>query len=143
MSPSIIPLSDRSHDWLRERTRLSPDQFCGPTQVAIAPTAFCYPGRGQGGDALRPDCALLWRNRPRCDPSSDVGLILLVGSCAQIAKRGPGTIGEEVSHFRDFKLDNFPFPHPSRRSQVRVRRNPWLDIAVVQRRDAAYLSGRD
>ncbi|MCW0199826.1 uracil-DNA glycosylase family protein [Sphingopyxis sp.] len=128
---SGIPFSDRSGDRLREWTGLSSDKFYDPALVAIVPMGFCYPGRGQAGDAPpRPECAPLWRDR-LLSALSAVRLTLLVGSYAQNAVLGLGTVGDRVRRYRDFLPHYFPLPHPSWRSQVWMRQNPWFEIELL------------
>ncbi len=128
---SGVPFSDRSGDRLREWTGLSADQFYDVERVAIVPMGFCYPGRAAAGDAPpRPECAPLWRNRIRRELAA-VRLTLLVGSYAQAAALGPGKVEERVRHFRNFLPEFFPLPHPSWRSQIWMRRNPWFEIEVL------------
>ena len=50
---------------------------------AIAPTGFCYPGTGRGGDLPpRPECAPLWHPRLRA-ALPGIKMTLLVGGYAQ------------------------------------------------------------
>lgn len=128
---SGIPFSDRSGDRLREWTGLSSKQFYDPTEVAIVPMGFCYPGRGPGGDSPpRRECAPLWRLR-LLDALTSVRLTLLVGSYAQVATLGAGRVEDRVRHFRDFLPNYFPLPHPSWRSLVWMRENPWFELDVL------------
>jgi uracil-DNA glycosylase len=128
---SGIPFSDASGDRLRQWTGLPDRLFYDERKVAILPMGFCYPGRGKGGDAPpRRECAGLWRGR-LLGRMSDLRLTLLVGSHAQADALGPGRMIDRVRAFRDFLPDYFPLPHPSWRSQVWARRNPWFEAEVL------------
>ena len=59
-----IPFNDSSGDRLREWLGVNAEQFYDPTNVAILPMAFCYPGGGKSGDLPPPSvCAATWRQR--------------------------------------------------------------------------------
>ena len=103
-----------------------------PARVAILPTGLCYPGRlPRGGDAPpRPECAQLWH--PRLLPLMPaVRLTLLVGTYAQAAALGPGSMAERVRRWRDWLPRYFPLPHPSWRTGHWERQNPWFAEEVL------------
>lgn len=129
---SGVPFSDPSGDRLREWMGLSAAEFYDAIRIAILPMAFCYPGRASsGGDAPpRPECAPLWRER-LIGQLPTLRLTLLVGSYAQNHVFGPGTMTERVRCFRDFLPDYFPLPHPSWRSTIWMKRNPWFEADVL------------
>ena len=128
---SGVPFSDPSGDRLREWTGLSTDQFYDADRIAIVPLGLCYPGRGESGDAPpRPECAPLWRDRIMAQ-LGELRLTLLVGSHAQTARFGKGAMTERVRAFREHLPAVFPLPHPSWRSQVWMRRNPWFEAEVL------------
>jgi len=128
---SGIPFSDASGATLRHWMGVTEEQFYDSQKVAILPVGFCYPGRGASGDAPpRPECAKLWR--PRLLPLLPrVSLTLLVGSYAQNNALGPGTMTERVRRFRDFLPRHIPLPHPSWRSRIWMRDNPWFEAEVL------------
>jgi uracil-DNA glycosylase len=124
---SGIPWNDASGDRLRGWLRMDRDLFYDATRIAIIPTGLCYPGRlPNGGDAPpRPECAPLWLDRflrllPR------VRLTLLIGSHAQSHRFGKEAMTERVRRFRDFGPSMVPLPHPSWRTAVWEKRNPWF-----------------
>lgn len=130
---SGVPFADASGDRLREWTGLSPELFYDPDSVAIVPMGFCYPGRGAGGDSPpRRECAELWR-RPLLERMPDLRLTLLVGTYAQAEALGPGKMTERVRDFEAYLPDYFPLPHPSWRSQIWARANPWFETEVLPR----------
>lgn len=138
---SGIPFSDPSGDRLREWMGIAPDVFYNARRVAIVPMGLCYPGKGKSGDAPpRPECARTWR-RPLLDLMPNIRLTLLVGSHAQAGVLGPGNMTERVRNFRDYLPTFFPLPHPSWRSTIWMRQNPWFeaDVLPVLRQEVARM----
>jgi len=132
---SGIPWDDKSGDRLREWTGLSRAEFYDPDKVALVPMGFCYPGRGRSGDLPpRRECAPLWHARV-FGLLSDVRLTLLVGGYAQAhyhrARRARRSLTETVRDFRTCGDGLFPLPHPSWRSTIWMRRNPWFESDVL------------
>lgn len=143
-----IPWNDPSGDRLRRWLALDRDAFYDERRIAIIPVGFCYPGRHErGGDKPpRPECAPTWHEPLRALLPS-IGLTLLVGQYAQafyLGERRQATLTETVRHWRDYLPEFLPTPHPSWRSVVWLRRNPWFDAEVVPelRRRVAALVGR-
>lgn len=107
------------------------DQFYDAENIAILPMGFCYPGKAAGGDAPPlARCAPLWREKLLAQ-MPHVGLTLLVGTYAQKHVLGPGRMRDRVWHFRDFLPRYFPLPHPSWRSTIWMRDNPWFEAEVL------------
>ncbi|MGH7088606.1 MAG: uracil-DNA glycosylase family protein [Stellaceae bacterium] len=133
-----LSFNDRSGDRLRDWLGLDRDSFYDERRVAIMPMGFCYPGRGAKGGDLPPrrECAPLWHERvlqhlPRLE------LILLVGSYAityylkpHYLKPGTGMTGT-VARWREFLPRYLPLPHPSWRTTVWERRNPWFEAELL------------
>ncbi|SDG46067.1 Uracil-DNA glycosylase [Limimonas halophila] len=130
-----IPWNDPSGDRLRAWMNLDRETFYDETRIAIAPIAFCYPGKDpRGGDLPpRPECAPLWQPRliaalPRLE------LILLVGQHAQRYHLGPTrrrTLTETVRAYRDHLPRFLPLPHPSWRNNAWLARNPWFETELL------------
>ena len=139
---SGIPFADASGERLREWLGLSEREFYDTARVAILPMGLCYPGRvPNGGDAPpRPECAALWRRR-FLDAMPELRLTLLVGHYAQDWALGPGTVTERVRDCEKFLPRSFPLPHPSWRSTLWERKNPWFreDVLPALRRAVARL----
>jgi uracil-DNA glycosylase len=137
-----VPFEDDSGDRLREWLGVGREQFHDPRQFAIVPMALCYPGRAAGGGAPpRPELAPVWGPRLLAQLPA-LRLTLLVGSHAQQHALGPGAMTDRVRRFRDHLPDHFPLPHPSWRSRLWQRRNPWFGEEVLpelRRRVAALL----
>lgn len=130
---SGIPWDDASGDRLREWTGLSREQMYDESQVAIVPMGLCYPGKASGGDKPpRPECAPAWHERILATLPAD-RLTLLVGVYAQTAYL-PQTKGclmaERVRRHAEF-APLFPLPHPSWRSTIFMRQNPWFEADVL------------
>ncbi len=132
---SGLSFNDRSGDRLRHWLGIERDTFYDACRIAIMPMGLCYPGRhAQGGDLPpRPECAPLWHERvlahwPR------VALTLLVGSYAidyYLKGRKRRTMSETVEAWRDFLPDVLPLPHPSWRTTVWERKNPWFATELL------------
>ena len=129
---SGTPWTDASGHRLRGWLGLTPDEFYDHSRVAILPMGFCYPGRlPRGGDAPpRPECAPIWRHR-LLDGMPALRLTLLVGAYAQAYALGPGAMTDRVRAFRDHLPRHFPLPHPSWRTEVWEKRNPWFQAEVL------------
>mgnify|MGYP000966420905 CR=1 FL=1 len=127
---SGIPWDDKSGMRLRDWLGIPPEIFYDPNRVAIVPAGLCYPGAApSGGDnPPRPECAPLWH--PLILPLlRQVRLTLLVGSYAQKlflrANRAP-TLSATVANYRQYLPDYLALPHPSWRSIIFERKNPWF-----------------
>lgn len=129
---SGMPFTDASGDRLRAWLGMSKTLFYDASRIAILPMGMCYPGRlPNGGDAPpRPECAPLWRRR-FLEVMPAVRLTLLVGSYAQAWALGPAAVTDRVHDFRRYLPRYFPLPHPSWRSTLWERRNPWFAAEVL------------
>ncbi len=129
---SGVPFMDPSGYRLRDWLGLDEGVFYDPALVAIVPMGFCYPGRlAQGGDrAPHPACAPRWRAL-LLGSMPEVRLILLVGGYSQANALGAGSVTERVRGFRGYLPRYFPLPHPSWRTGVWERRNPWFGAEVL------------
>ena len=129
---SGTPWTDASGVRLRTWLGMTPDEFYDTARIAILPMGLCYPGRlPQGGDCPpRPECAPLWRRR-LLDAMPGLRLTLLVGSYAQADALGPGRMTDRVREFRQYLPRYFPLPHPSWRTGVWEKNNPWFVTDVL------------
>jgi uracil-DNA glycosylase len=128
---SGVPWQDDSGDRLRDWTGLSAKVFYDPAKVALMPMGFCYPGKGKSGDLPpRPECAPLWHERVLAS-LTDCRLTLLVGSSAQAHYLKAGNLTDAVKAFRAHGPVFFPLPHPSWRSGIWMKRNPWFETDVL------------
>ncbi|HEX2943449.1 MAG TPA: uracil-DNA glycosylase family protein [Rhodopila sp.] len=129
---SGIPFNDASGERLREWLQIGPETFYDASRIAVVPTGLCYPGMlPNGGDAPpRPECAPLWLNR-FIELMPDVRLTLLVGGYAIKNRLGKGTMTEHVRCFRALGPAIIPLPHPSWRTKVWEKRNPWFEEQLL------------
>ena len=131
---SGIPWQDNSGDRLREWAGLTADEFYDPDKVALVPIGFCYPGSGKSGDLPpRRECAPLWHDRI-FTALKRRRLTLLVGTYAQaryLTRAKGQTLTNAVAEFRSHGPEFFPLPHPSWRSGIWMKRNPWFEAKVL------------
>jgi len=126
---SGVPWRDDSGDRLRGWMGIDEATFYDARRVAIAPMGFCYPGAGANGDLPpRKECAPLWHER-LFSHLPERKLTLLVGGYAQncyLKGLGKTTLTETVRGFHRHLPGIFPLPHPSWRSTIWMRKNPWF-----------------
>jgi uracil-DNA glycosylase len=131
---SGIPWDDPSGDRLREWMGLGKAAFYDAEKIALMPMGFCYPGKGESADLPpRPECAPLWHDRLRAE-LPDIRLTLLVGHHAQaryLPAKPKRSMTEAVRACADAPDDLFPLPHPSWRSTIWMRKNPWFESDVL------------
>lgn len=130
-----IPWNDPSGDRLRDWLGLDRALFYDKAKVAILPMGFCYPGAGRnGGDnPPRPECAPCWHKR-LLGYLPNVQLTLLVGQYAHRYYLKTGrkvSMTETVRTFSGHGSEFFPLPHPSWRSSIWMRKNPWFEETVI------------
>ena len=126
---SGVPWRDRSGDRLREWMGIDEEMFYDENRVALIPMGLCYPGAGASGDLPpRPECAPLWHER-LLSLLPERRLTLLVGAHAQayyLKGRGKTNMSDTVRDFHRHLPGIFPLPHPSWRSTIWMRKNPWF-----------------
>ena len=131
---SGVPWGDNSGERLREWMEIDEKTFYDAKRVALVAMGFCYPGAGASGDLPpRPECAPLWHAR-LLSHLPERRLTVLVGIYAQayyLKGRGKTTLTETVRGFRRHMPRFFPLPHPSWRSTIRVRKNPWFQSEAL------------
>jgi uracil-DNA glycosylase len=130
-----VPWNDASGDRLRDWLGIERSAFFEEAKVALLPMGFCYPGAGKaGGDnPPRPECAPFWHER-LLSYLPDVRMTLLVGHYAHrryLDLRGKSSVAETVKAFSRYGPGFFPLPHPSWRSTIWMRNNPWFETEVV------------
>jgi len=128
-----VPFDDPSGDRLRDWLGISRDVFYDPTEVAILPMGFCYPGTGKSGDLPpRPECGPAWRQQ-LLDRLTNIELTLVIGQYAQkwhlpdVKKN----LTETVRAWKDYGKDVIPLPHPSPRNNIWLKKNPWFAESIL------------
>lgn len=128
-----IPFNDPSGNRLREWMGIDRETFYDPSRIALLPMAFCYPGRGHGGDRPPPPrCAATWRSRLLAE-LQQVELTLALGHYAvgwHLPHRS-GSLTDIVRSWRDSAPALIPMPHPSPRNNRWLRNNPWFEAEIV------------
>ncbi len=129
-----IPFDDPSGETLRAWLGIDRATFYDPSQVAILPMAFCYPGRGKSGDLPpSPKCAPAWRAKLLAT-MPDIHLTIVIGRYAlayHLAASAKPTLTETVRAFRDYLPKHLPLPHPSPRNRPWLKRHPWFEADVI------------
>jgi uracil-DNA glycosylase len=128
------PFTDASGDRLRAWMGIDELTFYDPTQLAILPMGFCYPGRGKSGDLPpREECAATWRQQ-FLENLPNIKLTLVIGQYAQrwhLGDKRGATLTETVSQWRTFAPSTIPLPHPSPRNNIWLKKNPWFDEDLI------------
>jgi uracil-DNA glycosylase len=108
--------------------------FYDPSNFAILPMGFCYPGAGTSGDLPpRSECAPAWR-QTLLDQLPRVELTLVIGAFAQrwhLPGDAHRSITEIVGSWRDYWPRVLPMPHPSPRNARWLARNPFFEREVI------------
>lgn len=139
-APYVDPSGDRLRAWMG----LDEAAFYDPTQVAIAPAGFCFPGlTARGADKPpRPECARLWQDQVR-SALPRMQLLVLAGGYGQrhhLRGRRKATLTQTVAAWRDYGPGVFPLPHPSWRNLGWLKQNPWFHAELVPALQAAVRS---
>ncbi len=132
-----IPWNDASGDRLRDWMNLDRSTFYDEARIAFVPIGFCYPGaETNGGDKPpRPECAPLWHERI-FEHLPNIQLTLLVGQYSQrqyLGSRRKRSMTETIKAFPEYGPKFFPLPHPSWRSGIWMRKQPWFEKVVIPR----------
>ncbi len=144
---SGLPFDDASGERLRDWLGVTRETFYDPTQLAILPMGFCYPGTGKSGDLPpRLECAPAWRAKLLAH-LPQLELSLVIGQYAQ-AYHLPGkhaSLTALVHDWRAFWPRTVPLPHPSPRNNIWLKRNPWFGeelLPALRGRVAEVLGAR-
>ena len=126
-----IPWDDASGERLRRWMGVGADISCDESRISIIPMAYCYPGRGGGGDLPpRRECAELWLDQILLK-LPQIESILLVGQYAQrhflLGNRRKASLAETVRAWREYFPRYIPLPHPSPRNQPWFQRYTWFE----------------
>jgi uracil-DNA glycosylase len=129
-----VPWDDPSGDHLREWMSINKDVFYDGEQISLMPMGFCYPGKKKGGDAPpRPECAPLWHST-LMKATPNIKHVLLIGQYAHAYYLGADrkkSVTETVRAFDEYSPKYLALPHPSWRSKIWMKKNPWFESAVL------------
>lgn len=141
-----IAWNDPSGDRLRAWLQIPSELFYDASRIAIVPTGFCYPGKGNSGDLPpRPECAPTWHAR-LLDAMPDLQLTLLIGRHAQqyyLRENCKSTLTATVAAYGEYLPAYLPLPHPSPRNQSWWMKNGWFEkdlLPDLRRRVASVLA---
>jgi uracil-DNA glycosylase len=143
---SGVPWDDPSGENLVDWLGVGRATFDDPERFAVVPMGFCYPGKGASGDLPpRKECAPQWHG-PLLAALPGITLTLLVGTYAQAAYLPDRrrTLTATVQAGADWLPAVLPLPHPSWRSRIWRRKNPWFDeefLPILRARVAEALQG--
>lgn len=135
-----LPFNDASGDRLRGWMEVTREEFYDPSNFAIVPMGFCFPGQDAKGSDLppRPECAPAWRPR-LIALMPQIEIVLAVGSYAhrwhlkdlrQASLTGT-VLGWRGIFERTARPKVLPLPHPSWRNTVWIRKNPWFEAELL------------
>ena len=128
---SNTPWHDASGDRLRVWLNMTKEQFYDKNILSIVPMGFCYPGKGKSGDLPpRKECAPKWH--PFLVQRDSKKIILLVGKYAQdYYLRDKKTLTERIKNWHQYQVQFLPFPHPSPRNNIWLKKNSWFENEVL------------
>ena len=102
---SGIPWDDASGKKLRKWLAVTESAFYNPSNFAIIPMGFCYPGKGKSGDLPpRPECAPQW-HKILFEQIDSIQLMILIGTYAQhyyLKDSMKKNLTDTVLHFKTY-----------------------------------------
>ncbi|WP_084361208.1 uracil-DNA glycosylase family protein [Herbiconiux solani] len=130
-----IPWNDPSGIRLRSWLGLTDEEFYDPSNLAILPMDFYYPGKAPSGD-LPPRSGFADTWHPLVlEQLTQVRLTILIGAYAQrhyLGRRGGMGLTETVRAAETY-LPYFPIVHPSPLTLGWRARNPWFEAETAPR----------
>ncbi|WP_417503447.1 uracil-DNA glycosylase family protein [Marinomonas gallaica] len=137
------PFDDASGDRLRQWLGLNKSDFYDPTQLAIVPMGFCFPGntffksgpskgRKSGDLPPRPECAATW-HEILLGELNKIELTIVLGSHAQAYYLNQSDkVTEQVKRWAYWlEQGQIALPHPSPRNNRWLKQNPWFEEEVL------------
>ena len=138
-----VPWDDPSGDHLRQWMGIDKDVFYDGEQIALMPMGFCYPGKKKGGDAPpRPECAPLWHSS-LIDAMPALKHLVLTGQYAHAYYLGTARkklLTDTVRAFDEYMPRYLVLPHPSWRSKIWMKKNPWFEKNVLPKLRRAVMT---
>ena len=131
---SGVPWDDASGRELRRWLDLDDETFYNEKIFGLMPMGFCYPGKGKSGDMPpRPECAPAWHAKLH-KHLKNAQLTLLIGNYSQQYYLGTAMLENltaTVKSFKKYLPQHCPLPHPSPRTRIWQKKNPWFDAEVL------------
>lgn len=130
---SGVAWSDLSGKKLREWLGVDEATFYNPSNFAILPMSFCYPGKGKIGDLPpRKECAPLWHDQIFSE-LKELQLILLIGAYAAsyYLPNDKSKLTQKVGEYEKYLPKFWVLPHPSPVNIFWRMKNPWFEETVV------------
>ena len=129
---SGIAWNDQSGKKLREWLGVDKQTFYDPSNFAVLPMGFCYPGKAKTGDAPpRKECAPIWHEQV-WKALDNIKLKLLIGSyAANYYLSNELNLTEKVKNYTNYLPEFWPIPHPSPVNRFWRMKNPWFEAEVV------------
>jgi uracil-DNA glycosylase len=130
---SGVPWADDSGRRLREWMAIGERDFYDPAVTALVPMGFCYPGRGRSGDLPpRRECAPQWHETV-LDQLPEDRLTILIGAYAQVRYLPEERRISLAQRVRNHSAGGpvAVLPHPSWRSTLFIRTNPWFEAETL------------
>ncbi len=108
--------------------------FYDPSNFAILPMGFCYPGKAKTGDLPpRKECAPLWHQHV-WDQFKNVKLTVIIGKYAQdyyLGDKSKKNLTQNIAHYKEFLPEIFTLPHPSPVNRFWFSKNKWFEETVI------------
>ncbi|MDN3596032.1 uracil-DNA glycosylase family protein [Zunongwangia endophytica] len=131
---SGVAWNDQSGKKLRDWLGVDEKTFYNPSNFAVLPMGFCYPGKGKTGDLPpRKECAPLWHHQV-FEKLENVKLKILIGSYASkyyLPKSKHKNLTQKVANFEEFMPEYLPLPHPSPVNRFWRMKNPWFEESMI------------
>jgi uracil-DNA glycosylase len=129
-----MPFTDQSGIRLREWLGINPHTFYDPSQIAILPMGFCFPGTGVSGDLPpRKECASYWRNK-LLSQLTQIEFTIIIGQYAidwHLGNQQKENLTRTVLAWREYWPKCVVLPHPSPRNNRWFKANPWFFQEII------------
>ncbi|MFN7093952.1 MAG: uracil-DNA glycosylase family protein [Burkholderiales bacterium] len=129
-----MPFTDQSGIRLREWLGINLHTFYDPSQIAILPMGFCFPGTGASGDLPpRKECARHWRDK-LLRQLTQIEFTIIIGQYAidwHLGNQQKENLTRTVLAWREYWPKCVVLPHPSPRNNRWFKANPWFFQEII------------